>query len=328
MIRTMYRLGSGEVISDLPIASLDQALQDKDGLLWIDFSEENPEACTPILRETFGFHPLAIEDALVETHTPKVDDWGAYIYLVLNSVQFDEASAEPLQSHELDVFLGPNYLVTHQALAVQAVERVWSLCHRDERQLRRGTGRLLYKVIDELVADYMPVIEQIDDAIDQMEDQVFDKPEQELLQRIFRLKRALPQLRRILNPQREVLSKIARGDDAVLREEDRVYFRDVYDHLVRMHDITEGLRDLVGGVLDTYLSVISNRMNDVMKTLTVITTLFMPLAFLTGFFGMNFFQPVIALPAWTGKLAFISLLTSMVLLPLGMSLWMRKRAWM
>lgn len=328
MIRALYRSGSGEVVSDLPIDSLDQALQDKDGLLWVDLCEEDPEACTPILRETFGFHPLAIEDALVETHTPKIDDWGAYIYLVLNAVQFDEASAEPLRSHELDVFLGPNYLVTYQALSIQTVERVWSLCFRDERQLQRGAGRLLYKVIDELVADYMPVIEQIDEAIDQMEDQVFENPKQSLLQRIFRLKRVLPNIRRILNPQREILSKLARGDDAVLRDEDRVYFRDVYDHLVRMHDITEGLRDLVGGVLDTYLSVISNRMNDVMKTLTVITTLFMPLAFLTGFFGMNFFQPAASLPGWTGKVAFVSLLASMILLPIGMFLWMRKRAWM
>ena len=185
MIRALYRSGSGEVISDLPIDSLDQALQDKDGLLWVDLCEEDPEACTPILRETFDFHPLAIEDALVETHTPKIDDWGSYVYLVLNAVQFDEARSEPLQSHELDVFLGVNYLITYQALSIQAVERVWSLCFRDERQLERGAGRLLYKVIDELVADYMPVIEQIDEAIDQMEDQVFENPEQSLLQRCY-----------------------------------------------------------------------------------------------------------------------------------------------
>jgi len=328
MIRILYRSGSGEVISDLPIASLDQALQDDDGLLWIDFLEEDPEVCAPILRESFGFHPLAIEDALVESHNPKVDDWGTYLYLVLNGVQFEEASAEPLQAYELDVFLGANYLVSHQATKITAVERVWSLCIRDERQLQRGSARLLYKVIDELVSDYMPVIEQIDDALDQMEDQVFDNPEQRLLQRIFRLKRAVPQLRRILSPQREVLNKIARGDDSVLRDEDRVYYRDIYDHLVRMHDITEGLRDLVSGVLDTYLSVISNRMNEVMKTLTVITTLFMPLAFLTGFFGMNFFQPSLSIPVWTGNFAFIALLASIVLLPAIMILWMRRRAWM
>ncbi|MBN2556418.1 MAG: magnesium/cobalt transporter CorA [Anaerolineales bacterium] len=328
MIRILYRSGSGEMISDLPIASLDQALQDDHGLLWIDFLEEDPAICAPILRDTFGFHPLAIEDALVETHNPKVDDWDTYLYLVLNAVQFEEASAEPLQALELDVFLGANYLVTHQATAIPAVEKVWSLCIRDERQLQRGSARLLYRVIDELVSDYMPVIEQIDDALDEMEDQVFDNPEQDLLQRIFRLKRAVPQLRRILSPQREVLNKIAREGDSVLSDEDRVYFRDIYDHLVRMHDITEGLRDLVSSVLDTYLSVISNRMNDVMKTLTVITTLFMPLAFLTGFFGMNFFQPSLIIPAWTGNFAFIALLITIVLLPAIMFLWMRRRAWM
>jgi magnesium transporter len=135
-------------------------------------------------------------------------------------------------------------------------------------------------------------------------------------------------LRRIVAPQREVLNKLARGEYDVIDEERRVFFRDVYDHLVRMHDIIEGLRDLVSSALDTYLSVVNNRMNDVMKALTVITTLFMPLSFLSGFFGMNFFQPVVSLNAWTGSLAFGLTLGAMALLPAGMYLWMRRRAWM
>jgi magnesium transporter len=135
-------------------------------------------------------------------------------------------------------------------------------------------------------------------------------------------------LRRIIGPQREVLNKLGRGDYPVIPAGYGVFFRDVYDHLVRMYDISESLRDLVGGALDTYLSVVSNRMNEVMKTLTVITTMFMPVSFLAGFFGINFFQPVFRLDAWTSRGAFVALMAIMLLLPVGMFLWMRKRAWM
>jgi magnesium transporter len=299
-----------------------------EGLLWIDLVSEPPDACRPILRETFGFHPLAVEDALEEAHVPKVDDWGQYVYLVLHAVAFDPQGNEPLNTLELDVFLGKNYLVTYQSRPIAAVERVWTACQRDARHLQRGVGRLLYELADELVADYMPTVEAMDEAIDGIEDEIFGQPTPTLLARIFALKRALLHLRRIIAPQREVLNKLARGDYGVIDEGNRVFFRDVYDHFVRLYDITEGLRDLVGGALDTYLSVVSNRMNEVMKTLTVITTLFMPVSFLVGFFGTNFFQPVAPLTAWTDWPAFVLMLLAMVVVPAGMFLWMRKRAWM
>jgi magnesium transporter len=199
------------------------------------------------------------------------------------------------------------------------------VCQRDKRLLQKGAGHLLYKLIDELVSDYMPVVEQIDETIDQIEDQIFGEPSPLILEQIFTLKRALLRLRRIIGPQREVVNKLARGDYATVATEERVFFRDVYDHLVRLYDITENLRDLTASALDTYLSVVNNRMNEVMKTLTVITTLFMPLSFLVGFFGMNFFQPVVPLSAWTGKVAFGLTLAAMVLAPVGMYLWMKAR---
>jgi len=308
-------------------------MQDAGGLLWLDLSEEPPDACRPILLETFGFHPLAVDDALEETHVPKLDDWGEYLYLVLHAVVFDDQGHAPrddghIDTLELDVFLGRNYVVTYHAQPIAAVDRVWAACQRDERHLKRGAAYLLYKLSDELVADYMPTVEEMDDVIDQIEDQVFSNPAPDVLERLFTLKRALLHLRRIIMPQREVLNKLARDDYAVIAAEHRMFFRDVYDHLVRLYDITESMRDLVGGGLDTYLSVVNNRMNEIMKTLTIITTLFMPLAFLTGFFGMNFFQPVTPLNIWTGLPAFLLTLGVMTLLPVGMFLWMRRRAWM
>jgi magnesium transporter len=170
----------------------------------------------------------------------------------------------------------------------------------------------------------------MDNEIDWVEDEVFKDPEPSMVQRIFTLKRATLHLRRVMSPLREVLNRLARDDYAIIDARDQVYFRDVYDHLVRLHDISESLRDLVGGVLDTYLSVVNNRMNEIMKTLTLITTMFMPISFLAGFFGMNFFapEPTSPLNSWVGVSPFIPIFAVFVLTPLLMFLWMRRRRWM
>jgi magnesium transporter len=170
-------------------------------------------------------------------------------------------------------------------------------------------------------------VEKIDYAIVHLESQVFDRPSPRTLEKLFALKRVLLAMRRIIIPQREVLNKLARDDYKVIDPRDRVFFRDVYDHLVRLHDLNESLRDLVGGVLDTYLSVVNNRMNEVMKTLTVITTIFMPLTFVTGFFGMNFFEPLGLMREWTTSPVFYITLATVVFLPVGMYTWMRRRTW-
>ena len=186
---------------------------------------------------------------------------------------------------------GRQYIVTHHDETIPALEKVWLAAQRDDRHVKNGADHLLYKLVDEVVASYMPVVEEMDEAIDDTEDQIFVTATPHILERLFQFKRATITLRRIISPQREVLNRLARDDYKVIDAKDRIYFRDVYDHLVRLYDITESIRDLVGGALDTYLSVINNRMNDIMKTLTLITTLFMPISFVAGFFGMNFFQP-------------------------------------
>jgi magnesium transporter len=174
----------------------------------------------------------------------------------------------------------------------------------------------------------MPLVEEIDRQIDQIEDDVFDRPHRGTLEQIFGLKRILLSMRRILVPQREVLNKLARDDYRVIDPKDRIFFRDIYDHLVRLHDLNENLRDLVSGALDTYLSVVNNRMNEVMKILAIITTLFMPITFVTGFFGMNFFEPVADLTGWTTRQVFEITLGIMVAVPIIMYVWMRRRTWL
>jgi magnesium transporter len=329
MIRAMARTPDGKLRTDLTPADLPAALKQADGVLWVDFENTPVAEDEPILLNTFGFHPLAVDDALQESHVPKVDDWDQYLYLVLHAIAFDPGDGGRLDTLEVDVFLGKNYIVTHHDQTIPAVNHIWEFCQKDERYLSRGTDHILYRIVDDMVAAYMPVVEQIDDAVETLEDEIFDRPTPQNLSELFKLKRALLHLRRVIAPQREVLNKLARDDYPVIDAKDRVFFRDIYDHLVRLHDINESMRDLVGGALDTYLSVINNRMNDIMKTLTVITTLFMPLSFLTGFFGMNFFTPVAPpLQAWTTQPAFLLTLLVMFGTPVAMVFWLRKRGWM
>jgi magnesium transporter len=330
MIRAMYFTSNGKSRTDVSVDDFASILGKKEGYLWVDFQDTPPETDEPILLNTFGFHPLAVDDALQETHVPKIDDWGQYLYIVLHAVCYDKIQPDRLTTIELDAFLGKNYLVTHHDVEIDAIERVWSMVQRDERQLRYGVDHLLYRIADEVVASYMPVIEEIDDAVDLVESNALTKPTPATLTHIFAVKRSILHLRRIIAPQREVLNKLARDAYPVIDARDRVYFRDVYDHLVRLHDITESLRDMMSGVLDTYLTVLNNRMNEVMKTLTVIATLFLPLSFLASFFGMNFFtttQPQ-GLDSWVSEPIFYVMLLIFIFTPFTMYVWMHRRGWM
>jgi magnesium transporter len=332
MMRTLYYIKGtppveGTQQENLSAGEIASALENPEGLLWVDLTGRSVEH-EPLLDRVFHFHPLAIDDALSETHVPKLDDWGKYLYLVLHAVLLDPNQPGRVETLELDIFLGPNYLVSYHEVPVEAVDSLWSAVQRDPRHLDYGSDHLLYRLADEVVASYMPVVEGLDERIDQAEVQIFDHPTPEILEQIFTLKRAVLYLRRTIGPQREVLNKLARDDYPVIDARARIYFRDVYDHLVRMHEITESVRDLVSGTLDTYLSVINNRMNEIMKTLTLITTLFMPLSFAVGFFGMNFFLPEKPISAWVERPVFVLLMLAMFVMPFGMYRWVRHRGWM
>jgi magnesium transporter len=328
MIRAMQCDPSGPIEFDVPAAAFENLIGDPGRLLWVDFQAEPNEQSEPILSKTFGFHPLAVDDALRETHVPKVDDWGDYLYLVIQSVVLVQDADDPLDLRELDIFLGRNFLVTHHDNPIPAVDKLWEQLHRDGRHARKGAAYLLYVLIDTLVANILPIVDDMDQTLEDVEDMIFSDPDSDVLEKIFQLKQNVIQLRRVIAPQREVVNKLARDSYPVMDPGDRIYFRDVYDHLVRSYEINEGMRDQATGALETYLSVINNRMNDVMKTLTIITIMFLPLSFLVGFFGMNFFQPVNASPAWTGRPVLLLALAVMVLSPLGMYLFARSRKWL
>jgi len=321
MIRTIYRNSKGGMTTDVPESHWKVALHDKAGLFWVDLGGEPPDRVRKLLADTFHFHPLAIDDALQKARTPKVDDWGEYIYVVVHSVVFDAVTSD-LETNEIDAFLGKNFLVTHHKNPMASADHVWKTAQRNELVLARGADYLLYNIMDTLAADYMPVVDQLDEAIDQMEDAIFGGASRTLLSQIFSVKRAVLHLRRIIIPQREVMNRLARDTYIVVDPSERIYFRDVYDHYVRLADVNDTLRDLVGGALDTYLSVSANRTNEIMKVLTLFTAFFMPISFLAGFFGMNFeFLPFGNVPAFAGML----LLT--VGAPFAMWQWLKRQGW-
>jgi magnesium transporter len=326
MILIVHRNEQGVLQFDLPIEGLPTILATQNNLVWVDIQQANHEQVEQLLLQTFGFHPLAVDDALNEQHVPKVDDWHEYVYLVFRDVVYDPDLNPPVKLPEIDVFLGKNFVVTYHSGPLKAVDRVWQVCQRDERILGQGADHLLYRLIDEVATDSITAVTGMEEHLEELEDEIFAGSKLLTLEDILSLKRAALQVRRILGPQRDALNKLVREEFAVIDPKDRIFYRDLYDHMVRLYDMTDNLRDLTNSVMDSYLSVVNNRMNDVMKTLTILTALFLPLTFLTGFFGMNFFEVVAPLDVWTGRTAFIINLGAMISIPLGLVWWMRLRA--
>jgi len=302
-----------------------QALQDPAGLLWVSLEETNTAEVNAILRDVFHFHPLAIEDCLSDGYqAPKVDIFSDYLFIIVHALQPD-FPLDQLDTMELNCFLGSNYLVTSFTCGqMSPVQAVWERLERDERLLEHGADFLCYTILDQLMDEYLPLLDSMDEEIDHLEDQVvLAKPERGVLQRILALKHSILTLRRIIAPQREVMNRLSRDDLPQIQDAHRIYYRDIYDHLVRVHDLSESIRDVATGTLDTYLSAASNRLNEVMKALTIVSTIFLPLSFVAGIYGMNFeFFPEIH---W--RFGYLYVWGVFILIVLGMLWFFRRRGW-
>jgi magnesium transporter len=268
-----------------------------------------------------------VADALDEIHVPKIDDWGDYLYLVVRGPKPQPTGGDRLKTEELDIFFGINFIITFHDSKMPSLDRTWRRFQETERISTSSSSELLYNLIDEIASDFMQLADTIGESLNDIEDEIFGDPEPSVLEKIFSQKRDLLLLRRILAPQREVVNKLARGDFKIVQENSKIYFRDLYDHFLRLYDILENLRDLTGSSLEIYLSVVNNRTNGIMRVLTLITTLFMPISFLVGFFGMNYFQPVAEMTTWTDTISFQILIAALVVVPIIMYLTIRKKGW-
>jgi magnesium transporter len=331
IIRLVYRDGTGAFHADWPADRIHESIDDRAGILWLDIQgpvEPSDRKMEDWLRDVFHFHPLAIEDALRETHIPRVDDWGDYLYIAFHVARI-EPNSEKLELEEVDFFLGRNYLVSYHTAALPILDQDRIKIEHDPRdRLQHGADHLLYHFLELAIDQSLAAIEKLDEQVDAIQNAVLENASPKILKTIFRIKRSAIRLHKTLSPQREVLNRLARDPYQVVQAKHRVYFRDLYDHVVRIHDISESLRDLISGAVETYLSVVSNRTNDIMKTLTIVTVMFMPMTFLVGFFGMNFFGEALAFTGPLPKgLLFWGTNVIMAISPVFIWIYARRRKW-
>lgn len=253
--------------------------------LWVDLDRPTPEEAR-ILGDVFHFHELAIEDALSESHHPKIESYGDVLYLILHGIDFS-ASEHCFRTKDIDFFLGPQFLVTVHPGVSRSIGKVSEICGRNNRVLGEGPGVLLYRIVDTMVDNYRPEMEKLESRLDALEQEVFDRPEAQLSRRILTFKKDVASLRQVVMPQRDAIGRLARREFPIIDEQLAYRFRDVHDHLVRLSDESMFFQDRISSILDAHLSAVSNQLNQVMKILTIFTTLAMPLTVLTGVYGMN-----------------------------------------
>ena len=257
----------------------------KDTFVWIDLQGLGESDISSILQP-LAFHHLALEDAVQPTQRPKIDEFDDHFFLVAHEVS--QAEDGGIHTQQIGVFVKANAVVTVHKDKSEALTWLCARCDHRNTIVHRGADFFLYNLLDTLVDRYFPIIESLDDRIDDLEDRIVQQPRRDLLDEIFTLKRILIHLRKIAGPTREVLTMLTTRDYPAIRPEMMPYFRDVSDHLIRIYEILDSYRDLMSGALDAYLSNISNMLNLVMQRLTIITVIFLPLTFVTGIFGMNF----------------------------------------
>lgn len=293
-----------------------------DTLVWVDLERPTAEE-SRVLSEVFGFHELSIEDALNDIHHPKIESYGSYLYLVLHGIDF-QARQHRFKTRDVDFFLSERFLVTVHHGGSRSIGRIADLCTRNGQFLGEGTVALLHRIIDTMVDNYRPEIEKLQDRLDDLEGEIFTRPDPQLARRILDLKRDVASLRQVVLPQRDAVGRLARREYAIISEPLAYRFRDVHDHLVRIADEAMFFQDRISSILEAHLSTVSNQLSRVTKVLTIIATLFMPLTVLTSLWGMN-----IPLPRFPGgeALQFWWIAGFMLLLSAGMLIMFRVRNW-
>jgi magnesium transporter len=279
---------AGTAHCGLSIDDINRAIADKSGHMWVDIDICDPRQ-VELLKGIKDLHPLAIEDALAKNSRPKLEEFPGYIFLIIVGVRLHQPTPDPydLQTFDLCFFLGPNFLITVHDGPTAAVDDVAQRIEKNTELLARGVDRLTHAIMDGAVDEYFPLLDKIDDFVDSLEQRVVIDFDQGALPEIFAVKRLVLSLRRHVGPEREVFNILTNRPSHLLSPDSQVYFRDIYDHVLRINDSIETYRDLLSSVLDSYLTQVSNRLGRVTKGLSVIATISIPFVVISGMWGMN-----------------------------------------
>src|SRR5829696_7825673 len=289
----VYRQGANHIEEGFAIGHLPELLADKTNMVWVDLRGETDVEMAhsaTVLKDVFKFHYLTIEDCLETRNQPKIEVFPDYIYMIIHGVKPDVTSSANFVTKELDMFLGENFVVTFHAQRFKSIKDVKQQIRSSTFVCQRGAAYLVHQVLDHIVDLYMPIVDDFDTSINKLEDRIFQtkRGNNEMLQEIMDLRRSVARMRRISARQLDVLYRISHGEFPQIPEKVLPFYRDVYDHLLRISDLSEGYRDLVSSLFDIHFSVVANRNNDVMKTLTVLSSIILPLSLIAGIYGMNF----------------------------------------
>jgi len=289
---------------------------------WIDLEDPSVKEAT-ILEDPFHFHPLAIEDCLSEIHHPKADEYEGYLFFIVHGIRFD-VPTDQFITRELDIFLGPNYLITHHRGPMRSISTAREQCGKGlQAAMPKGVDFLIHQILDQMFEHYFPNLDAIEDKIQLVQVEVFENPTRETLDRIFTLKRDVLGLRRICTPQREILHRLSRGEFKVIGPKAAIYFRDIYDNLYRIMDATIAYQDVMQGTLDAYLSAVNNRLNETIQRITVMAAVLAALTVITGVYGMNFEH----MPELKWRFGYAWAMGLMVAVPVALVWFFKRRGW-
>ncbi len=294
MIRSYLYNPDGTIDCGLSAARLRGALTNDQSLLWVDI--EGPEDDEiELLLEVFELHPLTVEDCIMPNVRPKLEDFERYLLIILQGLKRADGRLIPV---ELDICLGKNFLVTIHAERIKSVEDDCARVEKKSPIFKRGADFLFYAITDSLIDSYFPILDEVEARVDELETKLLSDKTQQTLRELLGVYHELMTLRRTLSPHREILSRLNRGDLPFIQPHNAIYFRDIYDHLLRMSDLVDACREVTTMSLEAYATIVSNRLNEIMKTLTAFATLALPFLIVTGIFGMNFGEHPELGPRW------------------------------
>ncbi|MBM4018216.1 MAG: magnesium/cobalt transporter CorA [Planctomycetes bacterium] len=304
------------------LAAILDVFRQKQGLIWIDFLSPTPEE-TNVLQDGFGFHPVAVQACREVNSQPIVHSYDSYLFMVIHAVNLQTRGAL-VDTLEVDIFWARNFVLTYHQVPVKSIDDMLATCSTECPSLiNRGADFLMHAIVDRIVDNFSPTLDRMEYLLEELEIQIFQHPTDALLQRLLDLRQTVSYLARVASAQRDVVGRLVRGEFAPITKQAMAYWHEAYDHLVRMVQITETHRDLINTARDTYMSVVSNRTNAIMKLLTFITTVFMPLSLIAGIYGMNYaFMPPKDEP-W----GFYVCLGVMAVTAAGMIWFFRRRKW-
>jgi magnesium transporter len=323
----VYSKDAEKVREGFTVKELPELLKNKENVIWVDFlgeTVEELEQAKDVLLNLFRFHHLTVEDCLETRNQPKVEVFNDYIYFILHGVKNETNSANFI-TKELDCYLGENFAITFHIERFRSIKKVKEQIRASPYLCQRGAAYLLHQILDQLVDLYMPVVDDFDNAINELEDRVFlmKKGNNAILEEIMDLRRSVARLKRISARQLDVLYRISHGEFPQIPENVLPFYRDVYDHLLRISDLSENYRDLVAGLFEIHFSVIANKTNDIIKFLTIFSSIILPLSLIAGIYGMNFEN----MPELKTRYGYFITLGSMFLATIGLLFYFWRKGW-